>query len=215
MKLRKWTPADLDDRANWDFSFCDELPQNGKHMIWEFEIGREVHSTRKPACTVKRILDEARHATSDAPTLRDVSFSTIMSLSCLGPDSYIEPVPPEELLFRTHLRLPEDCACHLIELDYSLSDTELRRQFAAWLTQKRKQLGLPEPHKGRRQNRTSEVGEWLEDLAIYRFRAAGLNATEASDRGFKLKWRTKANQSSTFKRGEENTLQRIKWMVQE
>ena len=221
MKRITWNKSTL-KAEDLDFSFCKDWDQSGIRWVWEHEAARElgVESNRFRDCPGKMKDAAKEKADPKYNPVRDAAFARVISDFAPWPTgakdiqgaSDLSDDERASLLEESRIRQSAESCVHLLEIDYSATNESLVENFKQWIETQREELGIPNQGRGRRANWTKDVRLWLDDLAMYRLKAAGIGWVEARrDFAFEVMERSPIrNPTKAFKDAMRYTESRLK-----
>ncbi|MBT5706949.1 MAG: hypothetical protein HOI66_11575 [Verrucomicrobia bacterium] len=188
MKLKIWSKKELENRDNWDFSYCNKWPEHAQQDVFQHEGSRDLGSKSLPFRKYPKMVERAINQPESAPENSTVESTDFLYIRKSNSDqSTISAIEAELDLIGMGCSEPLTYY-HLITIDHSQSKTAIKKAFSEWLDTQQKNLKTPKK-RGRPKCSTS-IAHKLDSLAIRRFDSAGYNASQAEQLGFKPQNRT-------------------------
>ena len=149
-------------RSEWDFS---AIKAGQERAAWEWEIDRTAFNKGKPWLLLDKTKQKEIAKYFDA--VNHVKEHT------LGDKEYDSIIQRKTIYERTTLRL------HLLEIDWSLSQTAIKRELADWVNKQLETEAMSFLHTQKnRGGRPKSYCGLLVDLAIYRLKNADMKQKE-------------------------------------
>jgi hypothetical protein len=174
MKLRpkNWTKKEMENRQNWDFTYCSKFPNHLQKVIFQYEITRDKKTLRGEQPSPPFASDENRIISLfyDEVEPEDLNFQgpflserdQVIRLVDAPPDSGISGFGWEDDPVVTF-------SIHPIFLHTSKYDSKLVSEFKKWIKNKRQKTGYFTGKK------TKNYYLMLRNIAFFRLKNASLD----------------------------------------
>jgi len=175
MKLKRWTKKELENRDNWDFSYCWKWAQNTKERIWQYEAEREFGLHELPfTSTLKNDKEPKPRKSRTSDVIIERPFFWVEKApqddSTVQAKKALEAIAPAVDWAGDHEYL------HLIEIDHRRKLEDIEESFYVWLREVRSKIGIR--RRGGRFSGSANILQQFDDLTLYRLKSAGFKPSE-------------------------------------